>query len=335
MKEIIRYIRFLLSAEGRVPLPGLGELSAHYVPAGADLAGHRFSPPTQRLHFGPVISDTDILPSFIASRSGKDLASARNEVERFCSSIRAALVAGETYVLPGIGTLYTGSDGNIAFEAETGSYTHGEGLGLQVFTMEPVPLKIKEVVPETVAEPVVETSPEHGSRLWIVWVVLFFATLVAAGWYYAIQYDLPGRFLARYLPENSSVIPVEDFQKPMAATDTVVMKERMDTISTDTMKAALADGLETDSAVGLSQPPALHANYHIIAGAFRSAQGVRQTIDKLADRGYAALVIDTTSTGLMVVSYGGYANAEEAEAMLKKIRAEGDSDAWIRKASKY
>jgi cell division septation protein DedD len=335
MKEIVKHIRFLLTAEGRVPLPGLGELRAHYVPASAHPARHTFTPPSQRLDFTATPAEPDVLAAHIASLSGKELAVARTEVERFCASVRAALVAGESYMLPGIGTLFTNRDGNISFDADAAYFAQGEGLGFVPFTMEPVPQ-------ETVKpEPVIVTVPEQpqekvqANRLWIVWVVLFVTALAAAGWYFAIQYDPASRFIATFLPEYTAQQPVVDEQPVLPITDTAKTDVIADTVAFDSTTSVFDDTLEPESLPLQPEAPGLNAKYHIIAGAFRSAAGVKQTIEKLQARGYSALVIDTTSTGLMVVSYGGFATEDDADDMLKKIRAEGDREAWIKKANKY
>ncbi|HRY99208.1 MAG TPA: SPOR domain-containing protein [Bacteroidales bacterium] len=336
MNEIFRHIRLMLSEEGRVPLPGLGELSAHYVPASVDLSAHRFSPPSWRLEFGSGITDPHALAGFIASRRGSDTAAARHEVERFCASVRASLTAGETYRFPGVGLMALGRDGSILFEADQESYSRGEGLGLSPFTMTPVQVKEKEKekVEDTVAipdMPPLRTSVPRQGRRWLLWVLLFYLVFGGiAG--YLLNEAGPGRqIIACYLPLPGRQAPLPEQPAPVLPTDTAGPEDSLGSSPVDTSATVPEDSIPARVRDELPQVPA-GARFYIVAGAFRTPQGVEQTLNKLRKKGYPALVLDTTSTGLMVVCYNGYPTQEAADAALRTIRAEGDTDAWVRKA---
>jgi len=67
---------------------------------------------------------------------------------------------------------------------------------------------------------------------------------------------------------------------------------------------------------------------YIIAGSFRDSGNAIAKVKELKSKGYNAIIIDKNSA-ITQVSYGLYANEQEAEAALKKINIE-DPEAWIK-----
>ncbi len=70
-------------------------------------------------------------------------------------------------------------------------------------------------------------------------------------------------------------------------------------------------------------------HYYIIAGAFKSPHNVRSLIYRLKKKGYDALAVGTTPSGLHRVAFGAYGNLRQAEQALRKIRQQENPSAWV------
>ncbi len=70
-------------------------------------------------------------------------------------------------------------------------------------------------------------------------------------------------------------------------------------------------------------------HYYIIAGAFKSPGNVRSLIYALRKKGYDALAVGMTSSGLHRVAFGAFTTRQEAEKKLNVIRRNENPSAWI------
>ena len=68
--------------------------------------------------------------------------------------------------------------------------------------------------------------------------------------------------------------------------------------------------------------------YYIIAGCFKEVENANKLLEKLKSEGFAASVVDTTSSGLIRVCFSGHSSMNEALKSIVKIKISGVS-AWL------
>lgn len=70
--------------------------------------------------------------------------------------------------------------------------------------------------------------------------------------------------------------------------------------------------------------------YQVIAGAFKDEKNAKSRVNQLKVMGYAnASIIGKNKKGLYQVSYSGFDNIEQANALKKKIKEQNNLDAWV------
>ncbi|MFJ1364908.1 SPOR domain-containing protein [Capnocytophaga canimorsus] len=70
--------------------------------------------------------------------------------------------------------------------------------------------------------------------------------------------------------------------------------------------------------------------YQVIAGAFKDEKNAKSRVNQLKAMGYAnASIIGKNKKGLYQVSYSGFDNIEQANALKKKIKDQNNLDAWV------
>lgn len=71
-------------------------------------------------------------------------------------------------------------------------------------------------------------------------------------------------------------------------------------------------------------------NYFIIVGSFKNLRQAQQKAEKLINDFNANIImLPPTTEGYYRISYGRYSTPEETKAIIKSIRANINSDAWI------
>ncbi len=82
------------------------------------------------------------------------------------------------------------------------------------------------------------------------------------------------------------------------------------------------------------EPTTSEQEYFIIRGAFRNQNNALKLINTLRQQGYPASVVDTTPSGLYVVSMKGFTDYYEAVNQLSEIKKAGFESSWILKKSR-
>jgi cell division protein FtsN len=92
-------------------------------------------------------------------------------------------------------------------------------------------------------------------------------------------------------------------------------------------KIAIMDPVE----IVAIEPNTSEQEYFIIRGAFRNQNNAVKLINTLRQQGYPASVVDTTPSGLYVVSMKGFTDYYEAVNQLSEIKKAGFESSWILK----
>ncbi|MFK8264682.1 HU domain-containing protein [Capnocytophaga canimorsus] len=86
----------------------------------------------------------------------------------------------------------------------------------------------------------------------------------------------------------------------------------------------------TQNSTEKTSKTAVSKKYQVIAGAFKDEKNAKSRVNQLKAMGYAnASIIGKNKKGLYQVSYSGFDNIEQANALKKKIKDQNNLDAWV------
>lgn len=328
MMDIHAYIRYLLNEEGRIVLPGMGVLTAHYDPAGVNIGEGSFHPPSQRLRFSASEEPADSLVRQISQLSGRNEMHIRKEIEEYFQKLDRQLQQDGHCHLMAIGTIKKGKGGKLSFEADPRFNEKGNAFGLESFQF-PRKKGKSEVAK---ANPAIAADVRRADLSWLL--ALAIAILIAAGgFFWAMRYFDPSQVVRMYFVpiagEQLIENPSPKVSRPADTTSVMEVREtRADTMpAEDSLGEKDSITSPVDSMETAVEPG--EENFFIVAGVFRTDKGVNRTIERLKSWGYPAKVFKTTSRGIRYVCYQGFESREEAEKALDKVRQQGDSEAWI------
>jgi len=69
--------------------------------------------------------------------------------------------------------------------------------------------------------------------------------------------------------------------------------------------------------------------YYIIAGSFSKEQNAQKLVNQLTEKGFSAIVADTSKNGMYRVAYAYFSSKADAKQQLLAIRQEENADAWL------
>lgn len=119
--------------------------------------------------------------------------------------------------------------------------------------------------------------------------------------------------LLKMQPEE---ITLKDFQKGVALQKSTKELSLQETNLVDSSKTNGNDQIQD--------------NYYIIVGSFKILRQAQQKAEKLTNNFNANIImLPPTKEGNYRISYGKYSTPEEAQAIIKSIRADISPDAWI------
>jgi len=129
----------LLEEHDCVILPGFGGFIGNYAPARIDPVSHTFVPPSKKILFNINLKQNDgLLCNRLVTGEGISYADALLLVNEMINSIRHDLGSGKAFVIPEVGKLFSGREGNLQFEQEKDSNLLPDAFGLQTFVSPPV-----------------------------------------------------------------------------------------------------------------------------------------------------------------------------------------------------
>ena len=83
-----------------------------------------------------------------------------------------------------------------------------------------------------------------------------------------------------------------------------------------------------DSNTPIEENINLNNNFHVIAGCFQEGENAQRMVEYLQSKGYKAYILDTVN-GLQRVSAASYSNVGDAMTVLRDIRGNQVSEAWL------
>ena len=352
MKTIAEAISDLLYVRDTVVVPGLGAFVKKPTPAQVNRVANYFTAPSCVVEFDDDLrEDNDLIVNYIAGENDIQDDEARRLLAMFVSDCFGKLKKGEKVTLSGIGTLRYDWNSDIVLEQDASSNFNSDAFGLSDFTaVSIVRSKTKDEIkaeieqqqkdkntPVTVDEKAIHKEDEDDSYdddyyprrpvwPWILWTLLLLACVVFGLQCFGI-YDFKQWFIPK-APVIRVVDTIKEPEKPIE-TDSIEFNDTIREFENDTLQNIVEQPIEepeSDQEVVLAE----EGNILIVAGCFSNEENAFKLVDKLKEQGYQGALAEKHGEKWFV-AYGRYRTDEEALAALKKIKADSDAKAWIRK----
>ena len=303
-----QYISDLLYRYECVILPGFGAFLTQYHPAQVHHTTSAFYPPKKQLSFNSQLIENDgLLANYIAKAADISYEEANQRIATYVRFLFNNLHDKKSVALDGIGTFKTGEEDQVLFEP---SYHHNylaEAFGLASFTS---PQILREVFTEEITQteevisPVAFRPTRSSSRKWMNYAAIGLVAVAFSGY---------GAY--NYLKQ----VEHHNYAAKEAANEQLETKIQEATFAMENPLPAIT--------LAFTKPK---GKYHVVAGAFSLKQNAEKKIVQLKNKGYTdAYLMGTNKYGLHQVVYASFTQAQEALSILRTIRKEDNSEAWL------
>ena len=306
--QLETYISDLLYRYDCVTVPEFGAFLTHRVSAKIHETTHSFYPPKKALSFNEQLQHNDgLLANYIADIEKIPYEVAVEKIAKHVKSIKSYLVEGETIAFENIGDLLLNTEGKINFEPALHINYLTDAFGLSQFTSSDITREIYKKEAEAIENviPLTITPEKRKSRPYLKYAAIAVIAL-AVGGFTASNYYLKTIENHNQLAQEEANLRLEAkvqeatfvIENPLPAATLSVEKQQM-------------------------------GNYHIVAGAFRVEANSDKKVEQLRTLGYKARKIGVNKYGLHEVVYASYSDRLEALQVLRQVKREHNSDAWL------
>lgn len=365
--DIRLYISSLLALHDCVIVPGFGGFIGNYTPARIDQENHAFLPPAKKLLFNVNLRQNDgLLAGTVASGMGITFDAATRLIDTFVADCRQTIREGKSFVIPGVGRIFSGREGNLQFEQERSANLLPDAFGLTSFISPPIVRNgLSAGNPAAGQSPVGKGSGKSIRLPGLVKWAAILAVPVGAALFFGINQYRTGAFepmnnagvFSSVFSRFSSASLVERKQAPDApprqqfqfeqtpsAFGTSLPEEVDDVMQALPEPAPVNEAtsdLDVMPAVTISASPQgektvpadpsgrAEPKYIVIVGAFRAKHNAEKLVSDLKRDGMDAVLFDRSETGLFRVSIGEFEQREEASQLLDAARSGDLPGAWL------
>ncbi|MEI6681242.1 MAG: SPOR domain-containing protein [Bacteroidota bacterium] len=323
----------LLTVHDCVIIPGLGGFIGNYAPARIDPVYHAFQPPFKKLLFNVNLKQNDgLLASAVADSLGTSYQDGCNLIEQFTEECRQALLSGSRVIIPGIGQLHSGREGNIQFEQDKTFNLLAESFGLGSFISPPVTRNGSLLSRDQMT--IRGGMPAAGKRLVVPrvlkWAAILALPIGCAAVIGLTRYDKitvdaasNANILSSLFSRFSTASLVEKKEAPH--------KPAFAARITSAPVAQAAAPATQEAAAVKEVPAAVKADdaFAVIVGAFRLKENAETCVADLKRKGMDASIFDRSRTGLYRVAIGTCSQREKADELLARTKSSDFRDAWL------
>ena len=323
--DIRNCIAELLSVHDCVIIPGLGGFIGNYSPARIDPVHHAFQPPFKKLLFNINLKQNDgLLANAVADSYGTSYNDACNLIDLFAEECRQALKTGTSFLIPDVGKLFAGREGNIQFEQDKNANLLPDSFGLVPFISPPVSRNESILSRDQL---MISSGMQHTGKIFILpralkWAAILvlpigFAAVIGLTQYNKISFNATNNanILSSVFSRFSSASLVEKKNAP-----------HKQAIIRNTKVTMVIPEIPSETKVPVIRPD---DSFAIIVGAFRMKENAENYIAELNRKGIEATIFDRSRTGLYRVAIGTCSQREEARKLLTLAKSADFSDAWL------
>lgn len=366
--EISHCISELLTVHDCVIIPGFGGFIGNYSPAQIDPVHHSFRPPSKKLLFNINLKQNDgLLATCVSASCGTSYDDACLMIDTFVQLCKTTLKSGKPFIIPEVGRLYSGREGNIQFEQDKNSNLLPDAFGFATFISPPMTRSLRPIKHERFLETHSDTRPK---KQWIIprslrWAAVFALPVGIAAIVGVSQYDKlkssttnDAGILSSVLSRFSSTSLVDKKEAPAKPPETLVQYDASPSVfdqepvpdentSTEINESNARSNNEISTSKAIpgtakfnlketaKSAPDTDAtnhpddNFAIIIGAFRLKENAEKLISQLKHKGTEALIFDRSRTGLYRVTIGTFSEREEASQLLSSAKSGDFCGAWL------
>lgn len=292
--NIANYISDLLYRYECVIIPDFGGFVTNVKSAQFNAQNNTFYPPFKALTFNANLTQNDgLLANYIAKAEGYSYQQATDFIKESVLFWQQNLKNKVTIILNKIGSLSLNAQGQIIFEPQINiNYlTTSYGLSSVIATQ----------ILKTNSKPVINLNNQP--KTFLKYAAIFVIGLSTIG-------------VSNKLYRDYQV----NKQNQLAQAQQVAVQNKIQVAT-----FIISNPLPSITLQNTYAPK----NFHVVAGAFRDPANAVKKLDELKSMGFDAAIIGVNKWQLTQVVYGSFALKEEADALLSKIRASQNEDAWL------
>jgi hypothetical protein len=339
-----------------VIVPGLGGFIKAYRPAQTLHSTHEFRPPSGTVAFNAGLSGNDgQLANYIASVECISYREALYEIRLWVEKSFDSLKTGEKVILDGIGDIFENASGKLEFRPSLQLNFNTDSFGLPVFFAKAASTE-KLIIPEIQPEKHIQKSIKYQRLVpeTLKWAAVL-APFIAFGFWGTINGNIIDNYVHNYtgmfswvrstpgktafvksvsLPIKNEMTPGSDVLQSPAG---ILADEN---VSFDPGMISYSELAKNKIVINNDTQPvsidviSTETDYYIIGGAFRDHKNALKLISTLQQQGYPATIVDTTTSGLYIVSMKSFTDFKDAENQLDEVKRAGFSSSWILKKQK-
>ena len=329
-----KYIAELLHEHDCVIIPGFGGFIGNYLRARIHPVHHTFFPPSKSLLFNINLKQNDgLLASRIAFRENISYEKALLNIFGLVECWNKQLKEQQYLVIDSIGKLAQDREGNLLFEQENSLNFLPDSFGLASFVSPAIRREGFQVKMEKKINRYLE-APKERRRILpkpLKWAAILILPMGMATYFGVTNFNVVKNLKVNYSGLFYSA-PVSTNVKAKIVTNaftihtpSVVNYENPDIPS----KVVNMPQSTTSQPVENSTDQSSLKPFAIIVGAFRMRENADHLVTNLRQKGFDALIFDTTKTGLFRVSVGTFTERDKALQQLASVRSKEFSSAWL------
>jgi len=348
--DLKKCISELLTAHDCVIIPGFGGFIGNYSPARIDPVHHTFSPPFKKLLFNINLNQNDgLLANHLSAAAGISYPDACKRIDEMVESCRHDLKTGKAFIIPEVGKISMGREGNIQFEQDMTVNLLPDAFGLTPFISPPVARSsyhssLGKAIPIVAKQRTEKRVVLPRSLKWAAVLAIPVGIAAIIGF---TQYDKfksgsinNADILSSVFSRFSSTSLVDKKGAPQASPEPQFQMEPtpsvFDSPAEENLPAGNEENLDTapsaESGTPVQTPVqdvAAENNYAIIIGAFKIKENAENLVADLTKKGIAAAIFDRSRSGLYRVAIGTTNSRQEAEQLLEHTKSGEIHGAWL------
>lgn len=343
--QIDIYISDLLYSYDCVIVPDFGGFVANRASAKIKEVQHQFLPPSKEISFNKNLKNNDgLLTNHISQRREISFQEANQLIRAFVDKSIRGLKNGDRIEIKKVGELYLDPEGNIQFIQSENNDFLLDSFGLQSYRALPIE---RDTVEERIQEKIRtgEVFKKTGeSNVRIVWraaAVVFFLLssyllldkqMDRSGWG-DIQYSIfsPKVEMEKSYRESSSLTEFDLSSTELESSESLKQEELSNYIPSEGEPSGIwveAESKIDNTEVVEEEVKPTPLRFHVMGGCFSSYSNATGLTESLKSLGYSSRLLGEYKN-LHAVSYGSFARREDAVALLKRVKADHNSAAWL------
>jgi len=305
---IEKHISALLYRYQCVTVPAFGAFLTEVRAARLDAASHTFYPPVKVVSFNANVKNNDgLLANHIAQQEKISYDAAVSAIATTVQEWKATLENLDIIFLKNIGQMGLNAEGSLVFTPDTPVNYLAEAFGLGKVVSAEIKREVYKAEVEALEERApIAFTPQRRRNFSVLKYAAVFALVAGTG-----------------------TVAFKNYYDYKIAADTLAVQNSVQAKVEQHMQSA-SFMLDPLPAVMLPvKKEVINLPYHVVAGAYKSAENAETAVAGLIKAGYKAHRLELNKHNLYPVVYGSFETYEAARQSMNEIHSTGDKDAWL------